>query len=144
MAVQIVTCKKCKKVFDYEKNSGICPKCARFYSTTTYNEGEAFLNNIMSSANEENCSYHGSASHTGISHTGHSEGMHITDNKTAVSNNAAVNTWVDSTVNKTVNSGNITPITNVEDNSKRKGGKIFGILFFMYVLLKILSVIIRN
>ena len=78
MAVQLVTCKKCKKVFDYDSTSGICPKCARFYSKTTYNEEEAFLDNILASSNEKNCSYHGSDGH-GVGYTGHSEGMHYGD-----------------------------------------------------------------
>ena len=74
MAVQLVTCKKCKKVFDYESTDGICPRCARFYSKTTYNEEEAFLTNILSSSNEANCSYH-----SADSHIGHNEGLHKAD-----------------------------------------------------------------
>lgn len=59
MAKKIVTCKKCGKIFDYMKTDGICPKCARYYSTTHYNEEEALLDNILAPANEEKCSYHG-------------------------------------------------------------------------------------
>lgn len=74
MAVQLVTCKKCKKIFDYDKTSGICPKCARFYSKTSYNEEEALLSNILNPSNEANCSYHNNEIHTG-----HNEGMHKSD-----------------------------------------------------------------
>lgn len=31
----LVTCSRCKKVYDYEKYSGICPKCARYNKETT-------------------------------------------------------------------------------------------------------------
>lgn len=30
-----VTCSKCKKIYDYEKNNGICPKCARYNKETS-------------------------------------------------------------------------------------------------------------
>ena len=26
----LVTCEKCKKIYDYDKYNGICPKCARY------------------------------------------------------------------------------------------------------------------
>ncbi len=78
MAVQLVTCKKCKKVFDYESTDGICPRCARFYTKTSYNEEEAMLSNILASSNEANCSYHSSDSHIG-----HSEGLHKADSHAA-------------------------------------------------------------
>lgn len=26
----LITCSKCKKIYDYEKYNGICPKCARY------------------------------------------------------------------------------------------------------------------
>lgn len=31
----LVTCSKCKKIYDYGKYSGICPKCARYNSENT-------------------------------------------------------------------------------------------------------------
>ena len=31
----LVTCSKCKKVYDYDKYNGICPKCARYNKETT-------------------------------------------------------------------------------------------------------------
>ena len=31
----IITCSKCKKIYDYEKYNGICPKCARYNRETT-------------------------------------------------------------------------------------------------------------
>ena len=31
----LVTCVKCKKIYDYEKYNGICPKCARYNRDTT-------------------------------------------------------------------------------------------------------------
>lgn len=30
----LVTCSKCKKIYDYDKYSGICPKCARYNKET--------------------------------------------------------------------------------------------------------------
>lgn len=80
MTKKIVTCKKCGKIFDYMKTDGVCPKCARYYSTTNYNEEEAFLDNILAPANEEKCSYHGQHDKTpGMS--GHSEESHHYQNR---------------------------------------------------------------
>lgn len=31
----LVTCEKCKKVYDYDKYNGICPKCARYNRETS-------------------------------------------------------------------------------------------------------------
>ena len=31
----IVTCEKCKKLYDYDKYNGICPKCARYNRETS-------------------------------------------------------------------------------------------------------------
>ena len=31
----LITCAKCKKIYDYEKYNGICPKCARYNRETT-------------------------------------------------------------------------------------------------------------
>jgi predicted ATP-dependent serine protease len=31
----LVTCEKCKKIYDYEKYNGICPKCARYNREST-------------------------------------------------------------------------------------------------------------
>ena len=31
----IITCSKCKKLYDYDKYNGICPKCARYNKETT-------------------------------------------------------------------------------------------------------------
>lgn len=31
----LITCTKCKKLYDYEKYSGICPKCARYNRENT-------------------------------------------------------------------------------------------------------------
>ena len=31
----LVTCSKCKKIYDYDKYNGICPKCARYNKETT-------------------------------------------------------------------------------------------------------------
>ena len=62
------------------KTDGVCPKCARYYSTTNYNEEEAFLDNILAPANEEKCSYHGQHDKTpGMS--GHSEESHHYQNR---------------------------------------------------------------
>ena len=78
MAIRLVTCRKCGKVFDYEKVDGVCPKCARYYSLTNYNEEEAMLSDIMAPANEDNCSYHGNHDRSsGLS--GHSESHHKDD-----------------------------------------------------------------
>jgi len=75
MTKRIVTCKKCGKIFDYMKTDGVCPKCARYYSTTQYNEEEAYLDNILAPANEEKCSFHGEHDKTsGMS--GHAENEH--------------------------------------------------------------------
>jgi len=139
MAVQLVTCGKCRKVFDYEKTSGICPKCARFYSKTSYNDEEAFLNNILSSSNEENCSYHGSASHQGPGASGHSEGIHYSD---AVSRNAPIN---HTTQRPSVSQQPLSYQQPVRQASSGGGGatkprnmKGAGIFILIYVILMIL------
>ena len=31
----LVTCEKCKKIYDYDKYNGICPKCARYNRETS-------------------------------------------------------------------------------------------------------------
>jgi len=31
----LVTCEKCKKIYDYETHNGICPKCARYNRETS-------------------------------------------------------------------------------------------------------------
>lgn len=31
----LVTCEKCKKIYDYDKYNGICPKCARYNREST-------------------------------------------------------------------------------------------------------------
>ena len=31
----LVNCSKCKKIYDYDKYNGICPKCARYNSSAT-------------------------------------------------------------------------------------------------------------
>lgn len=77
MTPALVTCRKCGKVFDYQKRDGVCPKCARYYSTTHYNEEEALLSNILSAASEEHCSYHGAHESNRVS--GHSENLHSMD-----------------------------------------------------------------
>jgi len=69
MGMEIVTCGKCGKIFDYEKYYGICPKCSRYYSKTSYNENDAYMRNILGSANERDCSYHGSATNQGVGHS---------------------------------------------------------------------------
>ena len=136
MAVQLVTCKKCKKVFDYDSTSGICPKCARFYSKTTYNEEEAFLDNILASSNEKNCSYHGSDGH-GVGYTGHSEGMHYGD---MASKNAPVsipNSYMNTSANMPVN-GTYRPNTqNNDSQDATKAKKAVSIIWFIFVFLYI-------
>ena len=31
----LITCSKCKKIYDYDKYNGICPKCARYNKETS-------------------------------------------------------------------------------------------------------------
>ena len=41
----LITCTKCKKIYDYEKYGGICPKCARYNSESTAAEEHQELHN---------------------------------------------------------------------------------------------------
>lgn len=85
MAYSYVICKKCGKGFDYERNMGICPKCARFYSDTSYNEEDTYLKNILAPADERNCSYH--SGHIANINLGHSEAVHREDTVNSLNSN---------------------------------------------------------
>lgn len=134
MAGRIVTCKKCKKVFDYDATSGICPKCARFYSNTSYNEDEAFLNNILAPSNEENCSYH-----SGGSHTGHAESMHRSDSPSST----AVYSTPTTTYRAPGTSPNVSTSTSsykgTSSNTNNANNKAVGIIVFIMILLSMLA-----
>ncbi len=59
----LVTCSKCKKIYDYEKYSGICPKCARYNNESTAAEEHQEFHNrydggYSHNAQDNHHSYH--------------------------------------------------------------------------------------
>ena len=59
----LVTCSKCKKIYDYDKFSGICPKCARYNSNSTSAQEhqdyhDKYDNGYSHTAQEHHHSYH--------------------------------------------------------------------------------------
>lgn len=72
--MKIVTCKKCKKSFDYDKYMGVCPKCCHYYSTTSYDDDLKYETNILETSTHDRCSYHGT--HMDGINSGHSEDLH--------------------------------------------------------------------
>ena len=59
----LVTCSKCKKIYDYDKNNGICPKCARYNSDRTAAEDhqefhDKYDGGYTHSAQDDHHSYH--------------------------------------------------------------------------------------
>ena len=59
----LVTCAKCKKIYDYEKYNGICPKCARYNRETTAAQDHQEYHNqydggYSHTAKEDHHSYH--------------------------------------------------------------------------------------
>lgn len=59
----LVTCEKCKKVYDYEKYNGICPKCARYNrESTSAQEHQEYHNKYdggySHNAKDDHHSYH--------------------------------------------------------------------------------------
>ena len=59
----IITCEKCKKVYDYEKHNGICPKCARYNrESTSAQEHQEYHNKYdggySHTAQDDHHSYH--------------------------------------------------------------------------------------
>lgn len=59
----IVTCSKCRKVYDYEKYNGICPKCARYNKETTAAQDHQAYHNMYDggyshNAQDDHHSYH--------------------------------------------------------------------------------------
>ena len=126
MTKGLVTCKKCGKTFNYDTHDGVCPKCCRYYSLTRYNEEEAMLANILASANEENCSYHGGHDRSsGLS--GHSEELHRTD----------INRTVNRTANRTVR-------TSAMNNQTPAKKKTAGVVVIVYVIIFIIMSIIAS
>ena len=82
----IVTCRKCKKIFDYDKYMGICPKCCHYYSTTSYDNDLKYENNILEASDHNRCSYHGS--HMSGINSGHNEILHT--NKYEIKNSDSI------------------------------------------------------
>lgn len=59
----LVTCSKCRKVYDYDKYSGICPKCARYNSANMASQEHQSLHDQYDSgyshnAHDDHYSYH--------------------------------------------------------------------------------------
>lgn len=59
----LVTCSKCKKVYDYGKYDGICPKCARYNKETTASQDHQEYHNkydggYSHNAQDDHHSYH--------------------------------------------------------------------------------------
>ena len=59
----LVTCEKCKKVYDYDKYNGICPKCARYNKETSAAEDHQEYHNkydggYSHTAQDDHHSYH--------------------------------------------------------------------------------------
>lgn len=59
----LVTCSKCKKIYEYEKYSGICPKCARYNKQTSAAEDHQEYHNkydggYSHTAQDDHHSYH--------------------------------------------------------------------------------------
>lgn len=59
----LVTCSKCKKIYDYDKYSGICPKCARYNKETSAAEDHQAYHNMYDggynhTAQDDHHSYH--------------------------------------------------------------------------------------
>lgn len=59
----LITCSKCKKIYDYDKYGGICPKCARYNKeTTAAQEHQEYHNKYdggySHTAREDHHSYH--------------------------------------------------------------------------------------
>lgn len=59
----LVTCSKCKKIYDYDKYNGICPKCARYNKEmTAAQEHQEYHNKYdggySHTAQEDHHSYH--------------------------------------------------------------------------------------
>lgn len=59
----LVTCSKCRKIYDYEKYSGICPKCARYNSDSSAAEEHQELHDrydggYSHNAQDDHHSYH--------------------------------------------------------------------------------------
>lgn len=59
----LVTCEKCKKIYDYEKYNGICPKCARYNRESSSAEDHQEYHNkydggYSHTAQDDHHSYH--------------------------------------------------------------------------------------
>ena len=79
----LVTCSKCKKIYDYDKYNGICPKCARYNKETSAAEEHQEFHNkydggYSHTAQDDHHSYHQKYDDNKNPHAGQLAGTQMT------------------------------------------------------------------
>ncbi|MBO5353907.1 MAG: hypothetical protein J6J44_14475 [Lachnospiraceae bacterium] len=131
----LITCSKCKKIYDYEKYSGICPKCARYNSENSASEEHQELHDR----------YDGGYSHT-AQDSHHSYHQKYDENPDPHGNGTEA--WKDTmetvqknlkdaaeTVGKTITSQVQGAVGNQQEKKRNKRLKVLiGVLIFVFVV----------
>ncbi len=123
----LVTCEKCKKIYDYDKYNGICPKCARYNRETSaiqehQDYHDKYDGGYSHTAQDDHHSYHQRYDEDKNPHSSQLEGVHETLRD------------VMGAEHKVNLEGKKTGKINMDKNSKKILAIFIGLIFLMFLI----------